>query len=193
MPSFWESIPPLPPADDLERDRRWSVSNNNRNTPCIGVVQTLFLTVVWSFKLLSAKMQQYAADSGTDRTPPMAPQEPKHDTAFYEESSAPVDAQPIAYSLAHAASRRAGRLNTSRFLSMTGTVFDDSPFSLNQSLVSRESSFFAATSSGSRATSSPPVFEQPLAAAETVEEQRTRSSSISTPRPSVVTEQPSIV
>ena len=96
MPSFWESIPPLPPADELERARKWSVSNNNRIKPCIGVVQTLFLTVVWSLKLLSAKMQQYAADSGTDRTPPMAPQEPEPDTTFYDESSAPVDAQPIA-------------------------------------------------------------------------------------------------
>jgi len=74
--SFWDRVPALPPADDLERDRRWSVSNNKRMKPCVGLVQMLFLTVVWSLNLLSVKMQQYAANS------PPATAEP--DTVFYK-------------------------------------------------------------------------------------------------------------
>jgi len=183
------------PVDDLERARMQSASRNNGLfKPCIGAAATLYLTFVWSFKLLSSKVEEYV-NTSTDSSPPMAPQETEPETRSDEESSAPVDAQPIPYfhyPLAHAASKRAGRLLASRFLTNeTRFVFDDSPFSLNPTPKSRESSFFNAPSLGSRATS-PPVSRQPPAAAETVEE-RIRSSSISTPRPAVMIVEPSIV
>jgi hypothetical protein len=167
MPSFWDKVPPIPSSAELEElhlARKWSLSNNNRIKPCLGAVQTLFLTVVWGLKLLSAKMQQYGANTGTHRSPPMPPQEAETDTFSDEEESAPVDAQPISsYPLALAASKRAGRLFASPFLNNDRSVFADSPFSLNQTPKSRESSFF---------DDAPPS---------------------TTPRPSIIVEEPSIV